>query len=490
MLFTRWILAALGRLCCLGLFAFVPGWGGPVPGGPNGSSAIVGSIDVGKVWSVHHTARPQLLTHGENQYVTYFDADRILTIAHRKLDSADWHYHQFPVQAGWATGGHAKISIGIDEDGYLHLSCYRRDLVKAPKPPPMALYYRSKAPHSIEAFEHTYMISPNEHPHYPTYYEIGNTLYFSFRDGLSGRGNQMLNRYDAERRTWYREFERPLTDGQGERNAYHHNSGIPYPGPDGRFHLYWVWRETFDHATNNSLSYARTVGSDLSEWEAVDGSSVTPPFTIENRELLIDDSPPGGGLSNILFKLGWDSRDRAVVSYHKFDSAGHSQIYVGRVKNGQWHIVQVTDWDYVWGKNYSGGGALAIGDHIRLGSIQVGDKGELTQYVWNADDGGSLVILDEASLEPIRVEAPPSPPKWKQKLRKPESDFQVEAIPELRRAGGPMRVSLIADKGETEETGFDYYLRWEHAGTNRDRAIPKPWPEPSMLKVYKVRSRE
>jgi hypothetical protein len=57
-----------------------------------------------------------------------------------------------------------------------------------------------------------------------------------------------------------RVLDTPLIDGQGERSAYIYGGGMPIPGPDGRFHLLWVWRETPDHATNNSLSYARTIG--------------------------------------------------------------------------------------------------------------------------------------------------------------------------------------------------------------------------------------
>jgi hypothetical protein len=264
----------------------------------------------------------------------------------------------------------------------------------------------------------------------------------------------LWNRYDDERRAWVRVFETPLLDGGGQRNAYVHGSG-PKPGPDGRFHLLWVWRETPDHATNNSLSYARTVGNDLNQWESAAGVPVEPPFTIENRELLVDGSPPGGGLSNVLHGMNWDSKLRVVVSFHKFDEEGKSQIYNARFLDDAWHVAQATNWDFVWGDAYKGRGALGINDHLRLSPVEAGGNGELTQYAWNRDDGGALIILDEESLSPIRVEDPPPAPEWRQAITKLESDFQVKPIPDLRRRIAPSRMT----PGSSREIGFRWSLR-------------------------------
>lgn len=121
-----------------------------------------------------------------------------------------------------------------------------------------------------------------------------------------------------------------------------------------------------------------------------------------------------------------------------------------------------------------------------MNRVEIGEKDELTQYIWNRDEKGTLIVLDEASLLPVRVEAPKPEPEWRRQLSRPESDFQVKAIPNLRREGGPMEVQLIPGKNSPEMEGVNYYLRWEHAGTNRDRPIPKPWPEPTMLRVYKI----
>ena len=452
------------------------------------SPEIIGQIDVAPVWSVHRVGEPQLLTRDGLQYVAYYDHNRFLTLAQRELGSSQWKYHQFPVQMDWQTGAHARLSIAIDRQGYIHVTCYRRRLLQEPPLPPRPIYYRSLTPHSIDEFEQLYMVSENERTDYPTFITVDETLYFTFRDGGSGQGDQHFYRYDDKERLWERVIETPLLDGRGEMSAYAYGGGFPVYGPDGRFHLLWMWRDTPDHATNHSLSYARTIGNDLTQWESAAGVLVTPPFTIDNTELLVDAAPPGGGLSNPLQALNWDYRQRAVASYHRFDGSGISQIFNARFHEGAWKVVQATDWDFFWGDSYFGTGALNIAGTIRLGPVTPAGDGQLSQMVWNREVEETIVILDEESLQPVGLESP-KPVLWQQPLLVPESDFLVEPIPDLRRLGGPMLVELISEKGKSDEDGVSYYLRWEHGGANRDRPVPEPWPQPTMLRVYKVEAR-
>lgn len=449
------------------------------------TSGIAGSIDVAPVWSAHRTGPPQLLTHEGHQYVAFYDSDRFLTLAQRKLASEEWTYHRFPVQMGWQTGSHAQLSIALDRKGYIHVACYRRGLLQEPPMPPRPIYFRSLAPHSVDAFEQLYMVSASERTDYPTFITVDNTLFFSFRDGGSGRGDQHFYRYDVDRRRWERLLESPLLDGRSVMNAYVFGGGFPVFGPDNRWHLLWMWRNTPDHATNHSLSYARTIGDDLTQWESAAGDPVSPPFTIDHTGLLVDDAPPGGGLSNPLKALSWDSKQRVIVSYHRFDESGKSQIYNARFEDGNWRIVPATEWDFVWGESYFGTGALNIAGTIRFTPVSQAGYGKLAQQVWNRDIEERVVLLDEESLQPIGQEVPPVVP-WRQSLSIPESDFRVEPIPELRRTGGTMQVELIPDSGRSGVEGLTYYLRWEHAGANRDQPVPEPWPPPTILRVYKI----
>lgn len=418
---------------------------------------VLAQIDVAPVWSVHAIGSPVLLTCGEFQYVGYYDAQRWLTLAQRRLDSATWSYHRFPVRMGWPTGGHAKLTLTVDRDGYVHISSYRRGLLEGPAAPPQKIYYRSERPHNIKRFERLFMVSPDEAPHYPTFITgPDGQLYFEYRAGVSGRGDQIYNVYDPDTRTWKRLFDVPLLDGRGQMNAY----GGPCFGRDGRWHAVWVWRNTPCNATNHSLSYARSV--DMQRWETIDGSPLELPITSQTPGVVVDPAGPGEGLSNMTsLTLGWDSQLRTVHTYHKFDQKGNSQIFNARFEDGQWHRVQATDWDFRW--DYGGTGALPA--VVRGGAVRPSERNTLRQVVWSETRGEELIILNEETLEPIERTRPDNT---------------------LLRKGGPMRVSLISDQGRTAERGVRYILRWEHAGGNNDRAVPKPWPEPMMLRVYRI----
>jgi hypothetical protein len=446
---------------------------------------VIAQLDVAPVWSVHRVGEPQLITRDGFQYVAYYDHDRFLTLAQRELPSEEWTYHRFPVQMDWQTGAHARLSIAIDRDGYIHVTVYRRRLAQEPTMPPRPIYYRSLEPHSMEEFERLYFVDEDERTDYPTFVTAHGTLYFTFRDGGSGQGDQHFYVYDPDARSWSRVLDSPLLDGRQQMSAYAVGGGFPVVGPDGRFHLLWMWRDSPDHATNHSLSYARTVGTDLTRWESAAGVPVTPPFTSENTELLVDAAPAGGGLSNPLQAIAWDSQQRVVISYHRFDENGYSQIYNARFDGDDWNRVPSTDWNFVWGPGYSGTGALNIFGNVRLSSISPRGNGELEQFVWNRETEEAIVVLDEATLRPLRQEQP-QPEAWRKPLLVPESGFQIEPVADLRRTGGPMLVELIPDSDGSEVVGGAWYLRWEHGGANRDRPVPEPWPGPSMLRLYKV----
>ncbi len=269
-------------------------------------------------------------------------------------------------------------------------------------------------------------------------------------------------------------------------NAY----GFPRLREDGNWHVVWCWRNTGCNATNHSPSYARS--EDMRNWETAGGEPIELPITVETEGVVFDpDAGVGDGISNMTTGgLGFDSEERPVISYHKFDENGYSQIYNARFEDDRWRRVQATDWDFRW--HYSGGGALPW--VVRTGSASQADEGVLEHIVWTRHGGEELIILDEESLEPIRRTDDLSKsqtrqtPEWEEVMRYPELDFEVAARPG-RPDSGRMKVNIIGPylewPKETKE-GVRYVLRWEHGGGNRDRPVSRPWPEPTMLRVFKV----
>jgi hypothetical protein len=97
----------------------------------------------------------------------------------------------------------------------------------------------------------------------------------------SGSGNEIYDVYDTASSRWSHLLAVPLVDGEGQRNAYFVG---PTLGPDGLFHLAWVWRDTPDAETNHDLSYARS--RDLVHWEKSDGAPLKLPITLANAEIV------------------------------------------------------------------------------------------------------------------------------------------------------------------------------------------------------------
>lgn len=277
-------------------------------------------------------------------------------------------------------------------------------------------------------------------------------MLFTYRDGRSGSGNQIYNVYDEKTRQWTRLLDQPLTDGEGKSNAYFAD---PVLGPDGWFHLVWVWRNTPDCATNHDLTYARS--RDMKHWQTSSGKPLPLPIRLSTAEI-VDPVPVQGGMINGNTRLGFDSRKRPVITYHKFDPQGRTQIYNARLEAGAWKIYQTTDWDYRW--EFSGGGSIHF--EIRPGAVRLENQALLLDYAHDRYGSGTW-RLDEKTLRPVETRARAR--RWPAEWETPET------------AG--MQVRLLPGKG-----AGDFVLRWETLGPNRDRPRPGDPPPPTMLRLH------
>jgi len=419
-----------------------------------GAPVVVETLDVAPVWAGHPVSFC-LLTHGDRQFASFYDADRTMTVAVRALAEKEWHLVRLPEQVGWDS--HNYITMAVDDDGFLHLS---GNMHVDP-----LVYFRTQKPLDIDTFARAPMVGEKEdRTTYPRFLRgAKDELLFTYRDGKSGNGDQIYNVYDTETKTWRRLLDAPLTSGQGKMNAYLNG---PLRGPDERFHLCWVWRDTSGCELNHDPCYARS--DDLVHWETGAGVPIPLPMTIENADI-VDPVPVRGGIINGNTRLGFDSQHRPVVSYHKFDEAGNTQIYSARLEDGAWKIYQTTDWDYRW--EFSGGGSIRF--EIRLSSVQPHGKGTLEQGYRHDKYGSGTWLLDETTLKPIgTVDKPPAYPK---ELSVVQSDFPEMQI---RRAG---------DLGRGPDPATWYILQWETLGRNRDHPREGPLPPPSMLKLVTLR---
>ena len=413
-------------------------------------------LDVAPVWAGHPVGFC-LLTRGDHQFAAFYDAQRRMTVASRLLSDKTWRFVRLPEVVGWDS--HNYITMALDDDGFIHLS---GNMHVAP-----LVYFRSEKPLDIESFKRVpAMVGPNEkRATYPVFFRgPDNELIFTYRDGSSGNGNEIYNRYDPKTRAWSRLLDKPLTDGEGHRNAY--LSG-PTKGPDGFYHLAWVWRESPDCSSNHDPSYARS--PDLLHWENSAGKPLSLPITLQTGEI-VDPVPVHGGVINGDVVVGFDSEKRPVVSYIKYDANGNTQIYNARVEDGHWSIHQASGWNYRW--DFSGGGSIPFEVHV--GAVKTGPGGVLTQQYSHLKLGSGTWILDPVTLKPVghQEERPGFPPE----LGKLESKFPG------------MQVKWAGDSGASGDPGVRYVLRWETLGPNRDRPREGDPPPPGMLRVYKLQA--
>ncbi|WP_116951868.1 BNR repeat-containing protein [Jiangella endophytica] len=435
--------------------------------------AVLDTVEVGSTWAGHYVGQA-LLTAGDDQYVGYYDENRQLTVAHRRLGTEDWTRQRVDTNIGWDS--HNYITIATDRAGNLHVTGNMHNH--------RLRYWRTTIPGDVTSLERVdTMANPELESSvtYPVFLELADgTLVFRYREGSSGDGVDVYNEYDEQSRTWNALLESPLLSGEGERNAY---AAKPRLGPDGFYHMVWVWRETYIASTTNNVSYARS--ADLVNWETSAGEALELPITRATGDV-VDPIPPEGGVINNNVQVGFDADGAPVVAYHKYDEAGNTQIYVATPDDSAdgWHNVQVSDWTGAW--EFSQGGTLVFEVELYWAPQVTADDTLRLDVTCHGE--GRTFVLDGQTLEPIQeVATPPTEPASVSEVR---SDYQH---PYPGEGGAQVQVNLNDDSGASGSfhappltLGPDEVrrnlIRWESLGENQDRPR-QAWPPAQPLEV-------
>lgn len=408
-----------------------------------------------------------LLVDGDTEYAAYYNADRRMTIASRKLGSDKWTTQTLPSVAGYDS--HNYIALGADKNGNLHVSgnMHVHQLI----------YFRTERPGDITSLkQHGRMVGDQElRVTYPKFLRSPDgELIFIYRDGSSGNGADIYNIFDTESGKWKRLLDRPLVEGRNNETGQSMNAYVngPLLGPDGYYHSTWVWRDTPAAETCHDLSYARS--KDLIHWETIDGKPLELPITLADEGTIVDPVPVEGGIINGTGKIGFDKQNRPVIAYHKFDESGATQMYLARYDNGKWTAHKITDWTHRW--EPKGGGTLqfdvhhsplsydpAIGYYIQMSNTHHGSG------IWQVDP--QTLQLGE-KIDPRRLPG----------YRPAELNQRTHEDPRMQ-----VRFSNIAEHmGWSQPEGSRHYLRWETLPINKDKPHPGPQPAPSLLELIEV----
>ncbi len=429
-------------------------------GGTSTGPTIAETLDVANVWS----GQPvffALVTRNSQQFAAYYDDQQRMTVASRTLGGATWTYKVLPSTLGWDS--HNYVAMALDSTNQIHVS---GNMHAVP-----LVYFRSTTPYDISTIATSTMVGSNESSvAYPIFFNgpSGN-LIFEYRDGSSGNGNTIFNTYSTSTQTWTRTLNTVLLDGtSSSMNAYPEG---PVLGPDGYWHLVWVWRNTADASTNHDLSYAKT--QDLVHWFKGNGTTITLPITPTTGDI-IDPVPVNGGMINNNTRVGFDAQNRTIVAYHKFDSNGYTQLYEARFENGAWVIHQATNWTYRWA--FGGTGTLVFQVEIDEGPKLLPD-GRLIQNYYHSQYGGQgTLVLNPTTLHADQTLTPPLRP-YPLALDTPESIYKDPPTQQ------GMVVRWQEDSGSSPDPSIQYMLRWETLPSNNDLARTNS-PPATKLRLY------
>ena len=201
-------------------------------------------------------------------------SERARYSARRDLNGGAWTTHTTQYTGNMADA-HNCISLAVDGDGFLHVSWDHHGN-------PLR-YCRSVEPGSLELTGKLSMVGTKEgRVTYPEFYALPNgDLLFFYRDGSSGNGDLVLNRYVVAHRQWQRAQDN-LLGGEGERNAYWQVAVDRHAA----IHLSWVWRETGDVVTNHDIAYARSADGGIT-WTNTLGEPYTLPIVEATAEYAV-----------------------------------------------------------------------------------------------------------------------------------------------------------------------------------------------------------
>lgn len=425
------------------------------------SLQLVERLDVAPVWSGCPVGFA-MLTHSNRQFLAYYSAERVMTLAQRELCTNTWTFVELPAKLGWDS--HNYVTMVIDAAGYLHVSGNMHGV-------PL-VYFRSAKPLDIRTMIPVHHMTGQQEKRvtYPKFMKgPDGALLFTYRDGSSGNGATLWNQYDCTAQTWSRLMAAPLFDGQGRMNAYPYG---PVLGKDGFYHLSWVWRDTPACETCHDISYIRS--RDLKHWENAFGKPLALPIRL-GADVVVEPVPIKGGLINPCQAIGFDALGRVVVTYTKYDAAGYSQLMNARLEGGEWKCYQSSDWAYRW--KFSGGGS--IGGEIGVGPVELQD-GALVQSYSHAKLGGGRWRLDDVTLKPVGKIG--GSIHWPAAVGRKELAFAGMGV----RSMGDLAVHADDDVGLSAD-GYVYRAYWESLPANRDRPQPGGIPPPSKLRVFKMK---
>ena len=296
---------------------------------PAQNNAPVNLVPVDTAWASNSVntvifRKNSLVTFRDTQYIAWYNNDRFVVLGKRKLGTAKWQLHKTQYK-GNAADAHNTISIMVDGEGFLHIAWDHHNN-------PLN-YSKGIYPGSLELTKRLTMTGSFEKKvSYPEFYKMpGGNLLFFYRDGGSGNGNLVINKYDVTTKQWA-SVQTNLVDGEGKRNAYWQAC----TDATGTLHISWVWRESPDVASNHDICYARSVDGGKT-WEKSTGEKYTLPINAASAEYICS-IPQRSELINQTSMVADKAGHPFIATYYKEQGDSIPQYHVIYKMGNTWKV--------------------------------------------------------------------------------------------------------------------------------------------------------
>jgi hypothetical protein len=361
-----------------------------------------------------------LASHDSTQYAAYYDDSAHVVLAKRRIGGATWTLSRTPYTND-VSDAHNAIAIAVDGSGVLHVAWAEHN-----KP---LHYARAVSAGSLVLGPPERMTGlREERVTYPQFYSLPDgDLLFVYRDGQSGNGDVLLDRYHVRSRAW-RVVQHPLIAGEGKRNAYVNQLAID---ARGGWHLSWVWRDSPDVASNHDVLYAHSEDEGRS-WRTSAGTAYTLPITASTAEVAWT-VPPGSELINQT-SSAVDGGGRPVIATYWRDAGSEvPQLRLVWHDGTRWRSSRVGERTMPF--RLSGGGTKRI--PLSRPQVLVGRAGEVIVVYRDLERGGGVTVARSSDSSRSR---------WTVRELWPSSVGQWEPTYDIDRWRRERRLSLFVQR--------------------------------------------
>ena len=308
------------------------------------------------------------------QYATYFNDDRRVCLARRKLPAGTWQVIRFTDYTIPSHDSHNVATVGIcANDGTIHLAFdhhadplnYRVSEVGAATNPESITWSQDLFSSVSDRLEGVGRLSSVT---YPSFFNAPNgNMMFYYRFQGSGSGDGMIHEYDGSDQLWTSgmgkfiartgRYDGVLSTNSTTRGPY--INGISYSG--NRLHASWGWRESSGGSEfNHDLAYAYSDDHGRT-WRNSAGSQIGQTnssfITVNSSGLNVADIPQDMGLSNQYTHYAYpDGSCHVIVSHNAAGTSTRRYHHYWRNASGAWSSQELS---------FSGSRPKLVGDDNR-----------------------------------------------------------------------------------------------------------------------------